>query len=345
MFETREETASNMTPDSFETADETPSSPDYMIDDLDDLTEEELALWSTSQMESKAIVTEDAIDANWRNSQKEILPDGKVRLPEGKSILGRNAASRLKDGRNGSEPLFNGKENKGKGTSTSTPSTSKLDEADKTLKRPRPESPPPSQDEGLSPGPSKFTRSSQQSIPSSTSSNRLPSTPVKPSPPIQRFQSTPPTPRSPMSSQTRPILPTKLGDLFKKPVGTKVDVLAIVQRCDENTIKRSIGVKRDLHLIDPTTNKSVWLSVWVDAEKFKPPIGSCVLFRWLTLHRFDGRSLNAFSDVGGREWCVVEPGEDQVAGVKELKDWWRNKLVEETMRSFEGDDVDDDDVL
>ncbi|KAJ6262857.1 hypothetical protein Dda_1414 [Drechslerella dactyloides] len=261
------------TPDSYATAAdgrERPSSPDYTFDELDELTEEELARWPAGRVEPKTVITEETIAATWRNSQKERMAEQKENV---------KVAS----------------------ASSSTPSSS-IATSGNPLKRPASQ-----RDERLPSNSPKTAKSTPLSSPPSL---------------------TPPTDTL-----------TKLGDLHRKPPGAKVNVLAIIAARDEHTIKRSIGIKRDLHLLDATTPRTIWLSVWVDAETFKPAVGACVLFRGLTVHRFDGRSLNAFKEVAGREWCVVEPRASTVAGVSELKEWWRQRAVEETLKSFGDEDL------
>ncbi|KAF3901887.1 hypothetical protein ABW21_db0201878 [Orbilia brochopaga] len=271
-----------MSPDSYGTAGERALSPDYTLDELDDLTEEELSQWPAGRLEPKTAITEETIAATWRSSQKEKMTEQKMRSTAGlvsppSKKENTKLSSRV-------EPMV---------ASSSTRTS-----AGNPLKRSA------SQNDELASSSLKTVKSSPPITPAPLSSP-----PAQISSPL----STPPT-----AQHTT----TKLGDLFKKPLGTKVNVLAIVAACDERTIRRSIGVKRDLRLRDPSTEHNVWLSVWVDADKFQPAVGTCVLFRGLTVHRFDGRSLNAFKEVAGTEWHVIEPREEVVAGVEELKAWW-----------------------
>ncbi|KAF3910413.1 hypothetical protein ABW20_dc0104390 [Dactylellina cionopaga] len=336
------------TPDSYATADEQSLSPDYLPDDLDDFMEEEMILRSMDAAQpttatAAEITKKDVFTATWTSSSKERFPEEKLRLPRGmRDILTNdNGGSGSQKKKSNAQPIFQQKENRHiPSTSTSGPSCSKAPAPinNSTGSSRQKFSPLPQQDRGISPGPSKSLRSSQSSMPRST---HAPMTPKRPPQRDAMLPSSPLFTSSPQQSP-QPIQITKLGDLFKKPLGTKVDVLAIIERCDENIITRSIGVKRDMHLLDPTVDHTVWLSVWVDAAKFRPAIGSCVLFRGLTVHKFDGRSLNAFKEVAWRRWCVIEPTEEMVAGVDELKEWWRKRAVEEALRSF-GDDDDDED--
>ncbi|KAF3927522.1 hypothetical protein AA313_de0202243 [Arthrobotrys entomopaga] len=333
-------TSVNTTPDGYATADERPSSPDYLLDDLDDLTEEETLQLSKLVVEPKTVVRNENITANWKTGQKQKIPDHKLRLPEGLTdiLTNSNVERERRAPSNHSQPLFYQKENITKKVISATSSGKPCMES--RTKKPAPESTPlPRQDRGLSPGPSRVNGPSRSPL---LSTSQAPTTPQKPPQPSMLFSS--PVSRSPFFSspqKPRPVNITKLGDLLNKPLGSKVDILAVIARCDEKPITRSIGVKRDMHLLDPTVKHTVWLSVWVDAENFKPAIGTCILFRGLTVHKYDGRSLNAFREVASTHWCIIEPTEDVVTGVDEVKEWWRKREVEEALRSFgEDDDVD-----
>ncbi|KAK6532258.1 hypothetical protein TWF281_006450 [Arthrobotrys megalospora] len=326
----------NTTPDSFATADERPLSPDYMLDELDDLTEEEI-LQLSQQIEPKMAIEKGAIDSTWKSTQKQRIPEEeeKKAMPGGglREVTSTYGNSSQQGAKKGSQPLLHEKENgRGLGGSAAVPGSSKNYAGGGSSQKPlQPVSPLPRQDRGLSPGPSTGPRL----FPIGPATPEL-STPQKSHRQTTLFSS--PQFRSPQ--QQRPIQITKLGDLFNKTLKSKVDVLVIIDDIDDNTITRSIGIKRDMHLLDPSTEKTVWLSVWVDAATFKPPVGRCVLFRGLTVHKYDGRSLNAFSDVAGTRWYVVEPTEDMVPGVNEVKEWWTRKMVvEDTLKSF-GEDGD-----
>ncbi|KAI9803118.1 MAG: hypothetical protein M1833_001189 [Piccolia ochrophora] len=89
----------------------------------------------------------------------------------------------------------------------------------------------------------------------------------------------------------------------------RCDVVATIKSVSSDTVCRgSMGVKRDLVLIDDTTDKEVCLSVWVDAQSFRPDPGTTALFRHLTTHDFRGGSLNAYRQhCEGREWFIPWP--------------------------------------
>ncbi|KAF3199933.1 hypothetical protein TWF106_002871 [Orbilia oligospora] len=319
-----------MRPDDFATADERSLSPDHTSDD-DDLSEEEIL--QLSQLEPKMAIKTEVINSTCKSTQKQKLPEEKLKSAGGlRDITGNTNGGlghQIMTAKKVKEPLFYEKEN-GRGLGSSIiASSSKNPSGPDTSQKPFQNSLPlPRQDRGLSPGPS----TSVQPFPIG------PNTPQKSS--RQTTPLTSPPYKSPQ--QPRPFEITKLGDLFDKAPKNKVDILAIISRIDDKTITRSIGVKRDMHLLDPTVERTVWLSVWVDPVLFKPAVGTLVLFRGLTVHKYDGRSLNAFSDLAGTRWYIIEPTEDMVPGVDKVKEWWRQKTVEETLKSFDYDDIDNE---
>ncbi|KAI9820386.1 MAG: hypothetical protein M1827_006010 [Pycnora praestabilis] len=118
---------------------------------------------------------------------------------------------------------------------------------------------------------------------------------------------------------------------YPKKQGYRCDVLAVVESISPHTVKRlKMDLKRDCRLIDPTIDKKIQLSVFVDAENWQPEVGTVALFRNVKNHRWEGLSLNAYSqDCEGVEWFVPEPrvllGED----VDGLREWWERRKREE----------------
>ena len=100
-----------------------------------------------------------------------------------------------------------------------------------------------------------------------------------------------------------------------------------------NTVKRNFGIKRDCRLTDLSTHKLVILSVWVGANSFLPAPGTLIAFRGLTVHKYDGRSLNAFSDVSGSVWYLENPME--IDGAEELKERYEDELIRKVMAQEE----------
>ncbi|KAM5446296.1 hypothetical protein MaudCBS49596_006705 [Microsporum audouinii] len=131
-------------------------------------------------------------------------------------------------------------------------------------------------------------------------------------------------------------------------------VIAVVSWISPEVIKRTyMPPKRDLRLIDPsivdtidqrrsstapsslpsslppsrTANGTlgISMSVFVDAAKFHPPVGTVALFRGLKTHEWDGISLNAYEkDCRNKEWFVTDPARLAMLGVdaSALKTWW-----------------------
>ncbi|KMP06749.1 hypothetical protein CIHG_08377 [Coccidioides immitis H538.4] len=128
-----------------------------------------------------------------------------------------------------------------------------------------------------------------------------------------------------------------------------------------NTItRRNMPPKRDLRIVDssftshpqrnqhPSNTKlelGISVSVFVDAERFCPPVGTVALFRSLKTHEWEGISLNAYEKDcgGGKEWftCDKRKLEDAGYDVVGMRKWWeqwdteRKKKLEEDRRRFE----------
>ncbi|KAF8427777.1 hypothetical protein EV426DRAFT_571793 [Tirmania nivea] len=147
--------------------------------------------------------------------------------------------------------------------------------------------------------------------------------------------------------------PCRLADLPSRPHGSKVDILAIIHSIDTHLITRNKSVKRDCHLVDPSSPllvpaptqphlkqphhnelKPTILSVWVKPQSFIPRVGTLVAFRGLTVHRYAGRSLNAFSDVAGSVWYLENPG-NEIDGAEEMGEWWADRCMREVAEELE----------
>lgn len=139
--------------------------------------------------------------------------------------------------------------------------------------------------------------------------------------------------------------PCRLADLPSRPHGSKVDILAIIYSIDSTLITRNKSIKRDCRLVDPSSPplvppptqphlkkphhnelKPTVLSIWVKPQSFCPKPGTLVAFRGLTVHRYAGRSLNAFSDVAGSVWYLANPGEE-IDGAEEVEEWWTDRCM------------------
>ena len=89
----------------------------------------------------------------------------------------------------------------------------------------------------------------------------------------------------------------------------QVNILAMVEYVSSSTVKPTTApLKRDIRLVDPSTDKKVTLSVFVDPVYFFPKKYDIMLFRNLTTHDFSGGNLNAYpKKCRGQEWCVLDP--------------------------------------
>lgn len=146
----------------------------------------------------------------------------------------------------------------------------------------------------------------------------------------------------------------RLADLPSRPHGSKVDILAVIHSIDDTLITRGKSVKRDCRLIDPSSPplvasppihphlklphhnelKPTILSVWVKPQTFYPLPGTVVAFRGLTVHRYAGRSLNAFSDVAGSVWFLENPG-GEIDEAEEVGEWWADICMRELADELE----------
>ncbi|KAI9887651.1 MAG: hypothetical protein M1823_000515 [Watsoniomyces obsoletus] len=112
------------------------------------------------------------------------------------------------------------------------------------------------------------------------------------------------------------------------------DVLAIIDWVCPNVQSCFLGPKREVRLVDDSTDKRVLLSVFINPTEFKPEIGTVALWRNLRNHKWEGYSLNAYDkDCNGWKWFVM--GEDlekegekvglEKRRVEELRKWWEKR--------------------
>ncbi|MCJ1466311.1 hypothetical protein MMC07_004930 [Pseudocyphellaria aurata] len=111
------------------------------------------------------------------------------------------------------------------------------------------------------------------------------------------------------------------------------DVFAVICSVDATTIKPpTMPLKRDMRIMDPSTDKKVLVSVFVDPEHFKPRVGTVALFRSLTTHEWDRGMLNVYpQQCGGKAWFVPDPVGVPGCDVDAMKDWWRRKTDENSV--------------
>lgn len=106
------------------------------------------------------------------------------------------------------------------------------------------------------------------------------------------------------------------------------DVFAIVCSVQASVVKppKNMPRKRDIRIMDPSTDKRVLVSVFVDPDNFQPTVGTVALFRNLTTHEWDSGMLNVYHDkCAGRAWFIKDPVEVEGCDVKALKEWWEKK--------------------
>lgn len=113
------------------------------------------------------------------------------------------------------------------------------------------------------------------------------------------------------------------------------DFFAVVYSVEPSVVKPAVmPLKRDMRITDPSTEKKVLVSVFVDPVSFKPAVGTIALFRSLTTHEWDRGMLNAYPQhCEGRDWFIVDPSGIEGCDVKHLREWWKKKSVELTESS------------
>ncbi|KAI0438439.1 hypothetical protein F4803DRAFT_535003 [Xylaria telfairii] len=83
--------------------------------------------------------------------------------------------------------------------------------------------------------------------------------------------------------------------------------------------------QRQARLTDPSTDKQVLLTVFLDPHLFKPQVGSVVLLFGVKNHRFDGGSLKKYASdrtKAGENWWYENPTQFTSCDVDGLRRWW-----------------------
>ncbi|KAL8793394.1 MAG: hypothetical protein Q9195_003980 [Heterodermia aff. obscurata] len=113
--------------------------------------------------------------------------------------------------------------------------------------------------------------------------------------------------------------------------GDVYDVFVVIQAVGNEVIKRSrMPAKRDLRIVDPSTEKKVLLSIFVEPEKFIPTVGTIALIRSVTTHEWDGGMINAYpNQCEGKQWFVPNPIGVPGCDVDRMREWWLRKQAEE----------------
>lgn len=113
-----------------------------------------------------------------------------------------------------------------------------------------------------------------------------------------------------------------------------VNVLAVVvwlSDVEPALLPGYVGRQRTARLADPSTEKQVLLTVFLDPDEFAPEIGSVVLLLGVKNHRFDGGSLKKYGNEKpkpGTNWWFQNPTDVDWCDVEALKDWWSGKHVD-----------------
>ena len=113
-----------------------------------------------------------------------------------------------------------------------------------------------------------------------------------------------------------------------------IDVLAIVHSVDDHTIKRKdIPLYRDIRITDPSTERIVTLSVFIDPARFVPKVGIVALFRSVTTHEYKGGKLNAYPQhCEGKQWYIpspvrIEGCENEVKAMEAFKRQYNSRKI------------------
>ena len=89
----------------------------------------------------------------------------------------------------------------------------------------------------------------------------------------------------------------------------QVNILAMIEYVSSSTVKPTTApLKRDVRIVDSSTDRKVTLSVFIDPVNFLPKKYDIILFRDLTTHDFSGGNLNAYpKKCRGKQWYIVNP--------------------------------------
>lgn len=108
------------------------------------------------------------------------------------------------------------------------------------------------------------------------------------------------------------------------------DFFAVIYSIEAQVVKPPMmPLKRDMRIVDPSTDKKVLVSVFVNPLNFKPSVGTIALFRSLTTHEWDRGMLNAYpQQCEGKNWFIVDPIGVKGCDVPALRNWWNMKSTE-----------------
>jgi hypothetical protein len=154
---------------------------------------------------------------------------------------------------------------------------------------------------------------------------------LKESEPIQQEQNLQAASVSLPWTSDDPRQPLKLAPLRSIPTlpykqNWAVNVLAIVASLSDVEPSHLPPYRqRTARLADPSTEKRVLLTVFLDPEQFCPKIGSVVLLLGVKNHRFDGGSLKKYSSDKPKKggcWWFEDPTDLGWCDCEGLRKWW-----------------------
>jgi hypothetical protein len=133
---------------------------------------------------------------------------------------------------------------------------------------------------------------------------------------------------------TRPVKLTKLRSIPNLPYkqNWSVNVLCVVSAISD---VEPAGIppytQRQARLTDPSTDKHILLTVFLDPHLFNPHIGSVVLLFGVKNHRFDGGSLKKYASdrpKAGENWWYENPSQFTWCDVDGLHRWWAQNGIQ-----------------
>ncbi|KAI1754800.1 hypothetical protein F4782DRAFT_462338 [Xylaria castorea] len=140
--------------------------------------------------------------------------------------------------------------------------------------------------------------------------------------------------RWPTNDPSRPLKLTKLRSIPNLPYkqNWSVNVLCVVSAISD---VEPAGIppytQRQARLTDPSTEKQVLLTVFLDPHLFNPQVGSVVLLFGVKNHRFDGGSLKKYASdrpKTGENWWYKNPTQFTWCDVDGLRQWWAQTEIQ-----------------
>ncbi|KAI0452884.1 hypothetical protein F5B21DRAFT_316786 [Xylaria acuta] len=137
-----------------------------------------------------------------------------------------------------------------------------------------------------------------------------------------------------INDPSRPLKLTKLRSIPNLPYkqNWSVNVLCVVSAISD---VEPAGIppytQRQARLTDPSTDKQVLLTVFLDPHLFNPQVGSVVLLFGVKNHRFDGGSLKKYASdrpKTGENWWYENPTQFTWCDVDGLRQWWAQTEIQ-----------------